>query len=102
MACIGDIAIVGHVLAYGYLNDSSLTEKHFVEPLNLAAGLTVSRIYLFGDIVRCTADGKYLTYGTQRLNGQGEQNPSRAWRVGATTSAIGRCFHFFRSSVVAR
>jgi len=63
MACIGEIAIVDHVLAYGYLNDCSLTEKHFVEPQNLVAGLTVSRIYLFGDIVRCTADGSICPMG---------------------------------------
>lgn len=60
---MGEIAVAGHVLARGYVNNSSLTAKHFVEAPGLAAGLTPSRIYLTGDIGRCTADGSMCLVG---------------------------------------
>ncbi|KAK2590969.1 hypothetical protein QQS21_011348 [Conoideocrella luteorostrata] len=61
--CIGEIAVADHILARGYVNNASLTEKHFVEAPDLTAGLTTSRIYLTGDIGRYTADGNICLMG---------------------------------------
>ncbi|KAH0591991.1 hypothetical protein MHUMG1_10286 [Metarhizium humberi] len=60
---MGEIAVAGHVLARSYVNNARLTAKRFVEAPDLAAGLTPSRIYLTGDIGRCTADGSICLVG---------------------------------------
>ncbi|QLI70902.1 Tyrocidine synthase 3 [Metarhizium brunneum] len=60
---MGEIAVAGHVLARGYVNNASLTAKHFVQASGLAAGLTPSRICLTGDTGRCTADGSICLVG---------------------------------------
>ncbi|KID84996.1 tyrocidine synthetase 1 [Metarhizium guizhouense ARSEF 977] len=84
---MGEIAVAGQVLARGYVNNSSLTAKHFVEAPDLAVGLTPSRIYLTGDIGRCTADGSICLVGRKdqmvKVNGirvepaESEQQPQQ-------------------------
>ena len=60
--CVGEIAIAGHVLARGYLNDAALTSQSFVEA-SLTAGQTPTRIYLTGDIGRYTINGQIQIVG---------------------------------------
>ncbi|KAI4127328.1 MAG: hypothetical protein LQ338_003251 [Usnochroma carphineum] len=61
--CVGEIAIAGHSLARGYLQNDSLTDAHFVEVPTLAQGTISGRIYLTGDLGRYMADGTMQMIG---------------------------------------
>ena len=63
VGCVGEIAIAGHSLARGYLNNVNLTHQQFVEAPRLAVGMVSSRIYLTGDIGRYEVDGKIRIMG---------------------------------------
>lgn len=63
MGCVGEIAIAGHSLARGYLNNDTLSRKHFVEAPQLTNGLISSCIYLTGDTGRYEFDGKIRIIG---------------------------------------
>lgn len=64
VGCVGEIAIAGHSLARGYLNNVNLTKQQFVEARQLEVGMVSSRIYLTGDI------GRYEVNGTIRIMGR--------------------------------
>ena len=63
MGCVGEIAIAGHTLARGYLNNATLTEKSFVKVPQLAGGPIPSCIYLTGDVGRYKIDGQLCVIG---------------------------------------
>ncbi|KAL8707358.1 MAG: hypothetical protein Q9220_007606 [cf. Caloplaca sp. 1 TL-2023] len=71
--CVGEIAIAGHCLARGYLNNDALTADRFVVAPQLTKGLFQGRVYLTGDLGRYAADGTLRIIGRKdrvvKMNG---------------------------------
>ncbi|KAJ4328811.1 hypothetical protein N0V84_000821 [Fusarium piperis] len=73
LGCTGEISIAGHSLAKGYLHNSELTEKSFVNLSSLQGSQLPSRVYLTGDIGRYEQDGSIRILGRRdrmiKING---------------------------------
>ncbi|GFP57378.1 nonribosomal peptide synthetase lcsA [Trichoderma asperellum] len=60
VGCVGELAIQGHVLARGYINDSERTKASFVTEIYSLSTQAITgpqRFYLTGDLVRYCTDG---------------------------------------------
>jgi amino acid adenylation domain-containing protein/thioester reductase-like protein len=76
VGCVGELAIQGHVLARGYINDLERTRSSFVTEIASLSSVIAGpqRFYLTGDLVRYCSDGSLEYLGRKdtqvKLRGQ--------------------------------
>ena len=57
IGCIGELLVQGYTLARGYINETALTEKSFVESVEWLDAKSGPKFYRTGDLVRYNVDG---------------------------------------------
>ncbi|KAI4117411.1 MAG: hypothetical protein LQ345_002352 [Seirophora villosa] len=63
ISCTGELVVSGPTLSRGYLNDSELTEKAFIETSPWLRRIGEKRFYKTGDIARIDVDGNVEVIG---------------------------------------
>ncbi|KAL8998121.1 MAG: hypothetical protein Q9169_002742 [Polycauliona sp. 2 TL-2023] len=89
ISCTGELVISGPTLSRGYLNDSELTKKAFIDSSPWLARVGEKRFYKTGDIARIRVDGNVEVIG-RKEDGQIKLHGLRL-ELGEIEAAIRAC-----------